>query len=152
MSGRAETTPVTLRIVGRTLPGKRCGEHRNVHVGIQRRREVETVTPGDAASVVFEAALDVLVTDTGELDFRGPFAQGPRGRRFVYLSWGDVDPDGTFTMFGRAKLNLFTVPDTVAAAMTAGRDVTATLDLIGPRGGPLCAAIKPAQLTWDVDG
>ena len=39
-------------------------------------------------------------------DFRGPAVQGKRGERFLYLTWGDVGPDGEFEMFRRAKLML----------------------------------------------
>ena len=41
-------------------------------------------------------------TDEGAIDFGGPFVHGRKGERFLYLSWGAVDPD--FEMFRRAKL------------------------------------------------
>jgi hypothetical protein len=34
--------------------------------------------------LAFECVIGVLAKDGGEVDFRGPFVQGPRGGRFVY--------------------------------------------------------------------
>ena len=51
-----------------------------------------------------------LDTD-GALDFKGPAVHGKRGERFLYLTWGNVASDGSFTMFRRAKLMLNRVED-----------------------------------------
>src|SRR5690606_37690536 len=94
---------VLVDIRGSDLPGRRVGEHGNVHVGVQRKRSrrdvgkaapVVELVPGDAARARWEIVVDV--TDEG--DVRGPFVEGRRGARFVYLSWNDVADDGTLTM------------------------------------------------------
>ena len=97
-----------LRIIGTDLPGRGCGDHTNVYVGIQRKREPDQVVSADEKRAVFTA--DVTVVDrNGTPDFRGPCVQGRPGDRFVYLTWGDVDSNGdvrSFAMFRRAKLML----------------------------------------------
>lgn len=84
-----------IRIVGTQLPGRECGPggdfpgYSNIHVAVQRRNRRDELLdphPGD------------------------PYIQGPRGGRFIYLSWGTVDDAGRFTLFRRAKLMLEDVP------------------------------------------
>src|ERR1700761_4010206 len=109
-----------IRIEVHDLPGRHQGEHRNVHVGVQRR--------GDNAEILDPVRADVAtanwqfeVTPTGS-DLRGPYVQGRPGDRFIYLSWGTFGGDHTtFTMFGRSKLLLAAIdPDILAAAVASG--------------------------------
>ena len=68
--------------------------------------------------------------------------------RFIYLSWGTVDADTTFTMFRRAKLFLADVePDTIAAADRSGH-LIARLRLSDREGLPVCARIRPPIVQW----
>jgi hypothetical protein len=120
----------TLRIVGHTLPGRDWSGYRNVHVGVQRRKEVVDLVPGDAAEAVFEIPLELSAG----------YLHGPPATRFVYLNWGEVGADGTFAMFRRAKIHLALIPD--------GEHPTARLALTDLRGGPVCASVKPDALDW----
>lgn len=143
---------INLRIIGRRLPGLRWTCYDAIHVGVQRQGPAEVVglVPGDAARAVFDLPLDV-VTDEQGLDFRGPFVQGKRGERFVYLSWGQVGPDGGFEMFRRAKLHLSALADRdVTHAVETGSTIEAVLDLTDEQGGPLCAAVRPPRVRWSV--
>src|SRR5688500_16640345 len=100
--------PLRVRIVGERLPGRVWGEHGNVHIGIQKGKDVVDLVPGDAPSAVFEL---MLVRRDEDGDFRSPFAHGERGDRFLYLCWGDVDADsGAFSMFRRCKVMLAAIP------------------------------------------
>ena len=56
-------TTGTLRIVGRDLPGRAWSGHRNVHVGVQRRRDVVDQAPADADRAHFDITLDVADDD-----------------------------------------------------------------------------------------
>jgi hypothetical protein len=149
---------VDVRIVGVELPGRSCADPRpeglvyeNVHVGVQRRKEVVDTIPGDADTAVWDFTVD-LVTRDATLDFRGPFVQGRRGYRFVYLSWGAVDDQGGFEMFRRAKLMLDAVsPPTVLDADKAGHRLVGTLGLTHADGMPRCAAVRPPVISWTVD-
>lgn len=65
-------------IVASDLPGRDCGPSGDF--------------PG------FEATAAPIADG---IDIKGPYIQGRPGARFIYLSWGTVDHDGTFTMFRR---------------------------------------------------
>lgn len=136
-----------LEIRGHNLPGRTwhlddvpCD---NVHVGIQRGKDPVDLVPGDSDGAVWQTEIEVREIDSG-LDYRGAAVQGRRGARFVYLTWGDVDSDGTFAMFRRAKLML----DDLASLLTLGGDehVVATVDLTDECGGPRCARLAPPAL------
>ena len=130
-----------LEIRGHNLPGRTfaCAEgpYANVHCGIQLGREPADLVPGDAPMAVWTT--EIRVVDGP--DFRGPAVQGKKGERFVYLTWGDVGPDGTFTMFRRAKLMLGDLPS------VEGR-VLAIVDLTDDKGGPRCARLRAPALQW----
>jgi hypothetical protein len=128
-----------LVIEGHHLPGRSCGSHVDVHVGVQVRRDPRQLVAADAESARWEVEVEVLDRD-GEIDFRGPAVQGRRGERFVYLTWGEGAE--TFTMFRRAKLMLADVPDPSAVR------VTASVHLTDEQGMPRCARLRPPALTW----
>jgi hypothetical protein len=144
-------TRVDVRIVGHNLPGLRWCEYERVHAGIQREQQVVGLVPGDAAEAVFRLTVDVVTGSEQGPDFRGPFVHGRRGERFLYLSWGQLAPDGDFAMFRRAKLWLSAADEqAVACALTPGQVLEATLDLTDARGGPLCASVRPPRIRWQV--
>ena len=153
-----QTEGMDVRIVGVELPGRTCVDPRpdglayeNVHVGVQRRKEVVDTVPADAPSAVWELTVDPVTRD-GTLDFRGPFVQGRRGGRFMYLSWGSVDGEGHFEMFRRAKLMLDAVtPQMVRDADRPGHRLVGTLGLTHSDGMPRCAAVRPPVISWTVD-
>jgi hypothetical protein len=142
---------VDVRIMGRNLPGLQWCEYEQVHVGVQREKQVVGLVPGDAAEAVFVIQVTVVGGDAQDLDFRGPFVHGRRGERFLYLSWGQLAPDGAFAMFRRAKLWLSAVDgQDVARALATGQALEATLALTDARGGPLCASVRPPTIQWQV--
>ena len=145
-----------MRVVinGHHLPGRHfeaAGEtYDDVHVAVQVRRDPVDLVPGDAASATW--LLDVGVTETDGLDFKGPAVHGKRGERFVYLTWGDVAGDQAFTMFRRAKLMLNRIdPDLVRRAERDDMPLVASIDLTDGCGGPRCARVDPPALTWSVE-
>ena len=153
-----QTERVDVRIVGIELPGRTCADPRpgglvyeNVHVGVQRRKEVVDIVPGDAPTAVWEFTVDPVTRDA-ILDFRGPVVQGRRGDRFLYLSWGSVGANGSFEMFRRAKLMLDAVSsESVGDADRPGRRLVGTLGLTHGDGMPRCAAVRPPVITWTVE-
>jgi hypothetical protein len=125
--------------------------YENVQVGVQERAEPVGLVPGDAASAMWDIDVRVIVGDDGALDFRGPAVHGKRGERFVYLTWGDVGPAGSFTMFRRAKLMLNRIDDRlVRAAERGGEALKATVELTDACGGPRYARIDPPALAWSL--
>ncbi|MGH2477931.1 MAG: DUF5990 family protein [Candidatus Limnocylindrales bacterium] len=138
-----------LRIIGTDPPGRDCGDHTNVHVGIQDGRDPDQVVPADTDPASFTAEVTVVVGRNGELDLRGPVVQGRPGDRFVYLTWGELSASGTFAMFRRAKLMFDAVdPAVVRAAEASGAVLEARLVLTDRCGMPVCAAIRPPHVTW----
>lgn len=142
---------LTLRIVGHDLPGLRWSCHERVHVGTQNGREPVDLVPGDAEQAVFTVPVRLVTLDDGTLDFRGPYVQGRRAGRFVYLTWGNVPEGGEFVMFRRIKLWLADIPGELVREAAERRAVLTTrLALSGADGSPRCASIRPPALTWAV--
>ena len=147
---------VRVVIRGHHLPGRTwsaAGEaHDSVHVGLQERSDPVGLVPGDAASATWQLDVRVAPGPDGGPDFRGPAVHGKRGDRFLYLTWGNLAPDGSFTMFRRAKLMLNRVdPSLVRAAEDGGGPLVATVDLTDACGGPRCARVDPPALEWTVE-
>jgi hypothetical protein len=128
-------------IRGRRPPGRRFGQHENVHVGLQVRSQPDGLVPGDTSDAQWTA--DVQVVRRGDaVDFRGPAVQGRAGERFLYLTWGDLRGD-RFEMFRRAKLML----DESGADETTTR-LVADVDLSDEHGCPRCARVRPPAVRW----
>jgi hypothetical protein len=135
-----------LRIILTDLPGRSWHDCGSVHVGVQRGKEVVGVTPGDAPSASWD--MDVEVRDDG--DVRGPWVQGKRGDRFVYVTWGtSADPE-RWGMFRRAKVMLAPVTELLQEAAASGAAVEASTSGKDVNGGPICAALRPPRVTWRV--
>ncbi|MDI5966750.1 DUF5990 family protein [Streptomyces sp. SL13] len=146
-------TDLTLRVEGHTLPGLRWCGHEAVHVGVQRGADPVDLVPADAPAAVFTFRVSPRPAADGTWDFRGPYVHGRPGGRFLYLTWGDVDPAGAFTMFRRAKLRLADIP--AAVLDTALRDalpLTTRIRLSAADGSPRCAAVRPPDVAWTVAG
>ena len=141
-----------IRIEGTDLPGHRRATggafpgYADVQVGIQRRNRPGDVVDryaSDSPDVVWTFDATVAPAPNG-LDVRGPFIQGGPAQRFIYLSWGTVDPGGTFTMFRRAKLMLSESPE-------ADR-VVARVHLTDEQGMPRCARLRAPAVEWSAEG
>jgi hypothetical protein len=141
-----------IRIEGSDLPGRTCHPahnfpgYENIHVAVQKRgkpNELLGLTPGDARSA--EWTIDCNVQG---VDIKGPYIQGRPGDRFIYLSWGSVDDDGTFHMFRRAKLMLDAVPPAVIKRAQRSGQLIGRLNLTDGRGNPLCAAVRSPTIEW----
>jgi hypothetical protein len=140
---------LALRIIGRRLPGSSWSGRHGIHVGVQEESRVVGLVDGDAGEAVFDVELDVVEPAEGELDFRGPYVNGRRGERFVYLVWGEVDGEGQFAMFRRAKLHLAPLLDQYPSpSVLASKRVQAVLELTDTRGRPLAASVRPPWVTW----
>jgi hypothetical protein len=149
---------VLIRIEGSRLPGLTLGPgpdfpagHRNVHVAVQGRKgqqDLHGLVAGDASSARWELTCAVR-TSSPAADLAGPLVQGGPGRRFLYLSWGDVDEtDSSFTMFRRAKLWLDAVPGDVMTRAVERGLLVGRLELTDAVGWPICASVRPPQIDW----
>ncbi len=131
-----------VRIEGTDLPGATYGQ-----VGIQRGREVIELQPADSATVTWSFEVDVRTTPGGEIDLRGPYVQGRKRDRFVYLSWGRAE-GGVLTMYRRAKL-MFDAID--PSTFTDTGTLVGRLGLTAKDGTPRCAAVRPPAITWTIE-
>jgi hypothetical protein len=97
-------------------------------------------------------SVDVISSPSDGPDFRGPFVHGEKGRRFVYLSWGELGADGGFSMFRRAKLHLSAIEptDLVRSLDSDAPAVEGCLDLTDSGGGPICGSVVSEKLSWRV--
>ncbi len=138
-------------------PGRSCDlepsgkEHPNIEVGIGQGPGAVDRVPGDRGAR-WEVDVRVVRVEDGTLDCRGRLVNGRRGDRFLYLSWGDVDDEGGFTMFRRAKVGLSTIPsDLVERAVRDGSALACTVRLSDGKGHPRCARIPPDELGWSLE-
>ena len=131
-----------VRIEGTELPGATYGQ-----VGIQRGREVIELHPAGSAAVTWSFEVDVRRTADGEVDLRGPYVQGRKGDRFVYLSWGRPE-HGSLTMYRRAKL-MFDAVD--LGALHDAHTLVGRVGLTAKDGTPRCAAVRPPAITWTTE-
>ncbi len=141
---------VPLRIVGRRLPGRTWSGRSDIHVGVQRGTEVVGLVPGDMGEAQFDVEIEVEVGAEGAIDFRGAYVHGRGGERFLYLSWGEVDGEGTFTMFRRVKLHLRPLAELFATKLANAKRVEAYLELTDPKGRPVAASVRPPWVTWRI--
>ena len=141
-------------VVGVDLPGRTFCEPDgtplpDVRVGIQVRQEPVGLVPGDAPEARWEVDVTTVVDQDLHLDFRGPAVHGKRGERFLYLTWGNVDADGSFRMFRRAKLMLNRAEvQIVERAVATNQALVATVRLTDERGWPRCARVDPPAIAW----
>ncbi len=138
---------MVLRVIIRAtdLPGRTWGERGrtwdDIHVALQVGRDPHGPVPGDASQASWETEVQVVPGEP--IDFRGPAVQGPKGQRFLYLTWGELR-GGSFAMFRRAKLML----DDLGFGAATASEAVGTLSLSDAKGAPLCARVKPGTITW----
>ena len=155
--GECQNDYVQIRIEASDLPGNSCGPspdspggYHNIHVGVQRRNrrdELLGLVPGDASSATWTVDCNAVPSLTG-VDLNGPYIEGPPGGRFIYLCWGTVDDEKSFTLFRRAKLWLDAIPPAVInSALDVGL-LVGRLGLTDRKGNPLCAAVRPPLIEW----
>src|SRR5262245_49806961 len=82
-----------------------------VSFGLQRRKdELVDVVRSTGCDIVFTLPVSI-VNSTDGLDFRGPFVQGPKGARFIYINSGKRAGDANTYWDRRAKIHLSGIGD-----------------------------------------
>lgn len=122
-------------------------------LGTQLRKDPHDVIEVRAGgTATFDADIEVVSND-GVRDQRGPFVQGRKGDRFLYLTWGTGDgdePGDDFGMVMRAKLKLNDLTDAQLDAAAAGKTIVVSVDATQPNGHPSCGSLKPPTIEWSV--
>jgi hypothetical protein len=134
--------PTSVKVEVRCIrvPSACAGEA--VYLGIQSGREVRDIVSGAEGKATFGPEFRLSDAD-GSPNFLGPFAQGPRGERFFYLSWGRGATGSDFQMFRRLKVHLSHITwKDLAATARRGEPLRVTIDLTDDRGQPRCASVR----------
>lgn len=103
-----------------------------------------------ATQLEFETTVRVVIGTNGELDFRGPAVQGPRGGRFIYLTSGARAGQLGSQWSRRAKVSL----EGLRPLLAQERDGTtatfgeATIGGTSRDGGPACASVPLLEGGW----
>src|SRR5687767_10268656 len=97
---------ITVEVVCTKLPGTDWDGLRTVHLGIQKDEDVEGLVPAEGRKIVFRPLLRLRQNTDGSPNFLGPFAQGPRSERFIYLVWAAMKGKSCIARPGRIKLHL----------------------------------------------
>ena len=146
---------VRLRVRLADAPPRACAGYAEIEGGIQRKAEVLPGEVGPDGLPRFACELRARRdTETGAPVFLGPFAFGPPGGRFLYVSWSAVRPAEPGTgraMFRRAKVPLGRITWAQVEEVAAGTGVVleATVPGVAGDGGPVCATVRP-QGGWQV--
>jgi hypothetical protein len=135
---------------GTNAPGAVFEDRENVHVGMQRGKDVVELFPGDADDISWDFDVEVRERDGGAV-FAGALVHGAGAERFVYLSWAGVDAAGAMTMFRRAKIMVSEIdPALVRSASDTGRTLVGSVGLTDGRGGPVSGAVREPAVTWSL--
>ena len=134
-------TEVPLRIVLLAPPA-------GVVYGIQRGRgsayEVAFAQQPKRGDVTFEFPITVAEGKDGAPNFLGEYAQGPAGRRFIYVDVGRYahQHDTEWSRRMIIRLDDVTWP-VIHRATKPGKRLEATIQGTGADGGPSCATVVP---------
>jgi hypothetical protein len=117
------------------------------------RSELHRVTRSTGKSISFDFELRVQIGSFGEaLNWLGPFTQGSRAKRFVYVNSGTHAGDTASCWSRRAKVSLDGItPDLVNQLERAPASVLeAFIAGANPDGGPACASVPLLGQGWHV--
>ncbi len=105
----------------------------------------------NGSDVTFTLAVGYLISDDGVLDFRGPFVQGPRGGRFIYVNCGGLAAQVGSPWRTRVKISLNGITAQMLADCAAkpSQALRVQIDGKAKNGGPPAATV-PFVKGWEV--
>jgi Family of unknown function (DUF5990) len=81
----------------------------------------------------------------------GPFAQGPKAERFIYLNWATANGKALTAMVGRIKLHLnHSKWAAVEKAAERNKPIRVELALTNAKGNPVMASVRPDVAKWEL--
>jgi len=144
----AEEIQVSIEIVCTELPG---ADFSSLHLGIQRDEAITEVASADSKRIVFKPVLRARRNADGSVNFLGPFAQGPKAERFIYLNWATMKGNVLTGMVGRIKLHLNHITWAAVEKAAAGnKPVRVKLALTNAKGKPVMASVRPDVAKWEL--
>lgn len=144
----AEEIEITIEIVCGQLPPVGADA---LHLGIQRDNEIIETAPVGSRHIVFTPSLRARRNQDGSVNFLGPFAQGPKGERFIYLNWVTVPAGVPASQIGRIKLHLSHLKwSTVEKYAQANKPIRVKLALTNAKGRPVMASVRAEAAEWQL--
>jgi hypothetical protein len=106
-------------------------------------------TKQDRISFEFPITVDL---SSGDPNFLGKFAQGPKDSRFVYVNSGSYAGQTGTQWNRRAKISLMKITSAQVHAIldSPGSKMEVTINGVGKDGGPVCASIPLAAVDWRI--
>ena len=123
----------------------------DVTFAVQRGKdELVSQLRSTGADVAFDVTIGIVQSD-GQTDFRGPFVQGPRGGRFVYVNSGTLAGDAAAGWTRRAKIALGGISAELIAALDAKPKHVLRARIAGTaKDGKPAAASVPLLTAWEL--
>jgi len=145
----SKSRSVSVKIVGRRLPGRACGPYTGIAVGLAQKVGCDPAEflPADVREATWETVVEIREHD-GAPAFRGPAVNGPPRERFLYLTWIGRKGRASPAMFRRAKLRLDAIPPAVLAQALRSGLLVGRLELTASDGMPVCASVRPPAIDW----
>jgi hypothetical protein len=144
----SEEIEITIEIVCTELPG--AGPS-SLHLGIQRDNAIIEAASADSKRIVFRPTLRARRNTDGSVNFLGPFAQGPKAERFIYLNWATMNDRVPAVMVGRIKLHLNHITwAAVERAALSDKPLRVKLALTNAKGNPVMASLRPDVARWEL--
>lgn len=142
---------VRIEITCTESPGLQAHGFSHVHLGIQQDQTTVELQPADRSEITFRPVLRVRWNADGSPNFLGPFSQGPKSGRFIYLVWADAPGSRPKHFFGRIKLLLQHISrEDIERAVKHGNVIRVKFRLTDGKGKPVFASVKPGWAEWDL--
>jgi hypothetical protein len=114
-----------------------------------QRGKSDLVPPSRSTPKELVFDLTVRVREDDQPNFLGPFAQGPRGARFVYINSGSYAGQGDTQWARRAKVPLSGITWPLIKR-AKGKPLQARIAGTGRDGGPACATVPLLGAGWQI--
>lgn len=127
---------------------------KGVMFAVQRgKAELETPLMASGENLSFNFAVRVGDREDERPNFLGPFAQGPRGGRFVYVNSGTLAGQADSCWTRRAKVGLMGIGWDLVDQILAQPSLLLEAQIAGKAGdgGPACATVRLLGDGWAIN-
>ena len=129
---------ITLRIILQSPPP---GVNYALQKGSGSNFTIVQMQTSGSGNLLFE--LPVTLRPGDGVDFAGPFVQGPKGGRFIYISIGKRAHQPGSPWDRRLKVPLTGIDEAMVKNLANGKILETTVPGTDKKGEPTCATVKP---------
>lgn len=117
------------------------------------KSEIETPAMASGNDLSFDFSVRVGAREDGSPNFLGPFVQGPRGGRFVYVNSGTSAGQADSGWTRRAKIGLKEIGWDLVDRVLAKPSCFLDAQIAGKAGdgGPACATVRLLAGGWTIN-